>query len=443
MFERLPVLFRSAMYALRGGFLIRPLAIAMILGAAGAMLSSLEEAIPGISAWIPSTLFPSHEDPGVAQVILSSIATSIMTVVSIVFAILLMTLTLASTQFSPRILVGFVRDRTTQGTLGVFLGTFAYCMAALPAARSLPQPFAPVATVTGAMVLALVCVGWLIYFINHISHSISVNHIVDRIARETELVIDEFMPYPRGPFQVPDRSEPSPAEHGTPILNHQSGYIRYIDINRLVALAKSYQICVHVVRRAGQFVPAGVPLMRVSKPERVPADRALHLIAAFDIGPARTMQQDVEFGIIQIVDIALRAMSPAVNDPSTAISCVDQLSRIMIVWLSRIPPPSHYYAPPHVLRLFVPWIRFDGLLDTGFEQIRHYAAADIAVSSRLIRAFDDIASTTEHDDLRTKLLERARRVTTGCAGSLPKDDLAKLQQRLTALQTAIASEPGR
>src|SRR5664280_3079514 len=240
MFERLPILFRSAMYALRGGFLIRPLAIAMILGAAGAVLSSLEEAIPGISAWIPSTLFPSHEDPGVAQVILSSIATSIMTVVSIVFAILLMTLTLASTQFSPRILVGFVRDRTTQGTLGVFLGTFAYCMAALPAARALPHPFVPVATVTGAMALALVCVGWLIYFINHISQSISVNHIVDRIARETEMVIEELMPYPRGPFLLPDRSEASSAEHGAAILNRQFGYIRYVNINRLVALAKAY-----------------------------------------------------------------------------------------------------------------------------------------------------------------------------------------------------------
>ena len=186
---------------------------------------------------------------------------------------------------------------------------------------------------------------------------------------------------------------------GTPILNRQSGYIRYIDINRLVALAKAYQICVHLERRVGQFVPAGVPLMRVSKPERVPADRALHLIAAFDIGPARTMQQDVEFGIIQIVDIALRAISPAVNDPSTAISCVDQLSRIMILWISRLPPPSHYYAPPHVLRLFVPWITFDGLLDTAFEQIRHYAVADAAVSLRLMRAFDDIASTTQHADI--------------------------------------------
>jgi uncharacterized membrane protein len=439
MFERLPVRFRSAMYALRGGFLIRPLAIAMILGAAGAVLSSLEESFPAISAWIPSTLFPSHEDPGVAQVILSSIATSIMTVVSIVFAILLMTLTLASTQFSPRILISFVRDRTTQGTLGVFLGTFTYCMAALPAARTLPHPFVPVATVTGAMGLALVCVGLLIYFINHISHSISVNHIVDRIAHETELVIDEFMPYPRGSFELADRIEASSAEHATPILNRQSGYIRYVDINRLVNLAKAYQVCVHLERRVGQFVPAGIPLMRVSKPERVPADRALHLVAAFDIGPARTMQQDVEFGIIQIVDIALRAMSPAVNDPSTAISSVDQLSRIIILWISRIPPPSHYYAPPHVLRLFVPWMSFDGLLDTAFEQIRHYAVADVAVSARLVRAFDDIASTTEHADLRTGLLERARRVTAGCAKHLPKDELVKLQQRFAALEATIAA----
>jgi uncharacterized membrane protein len=438
MFERLPVLFRSTKYALRGGFLVRPLVIAVILGIVGAVLSSLEESTPELSTWIPSTLFPSHDDPGVAQAILTSVATSIMTVVSIVFAILLMTLTLASTQFSPRILISFVRDRTTQWTLGVFLGTFSYCMAALPAARTLPQPFAPVATVTGAMVLALVCVGWLIYFINHISRSISVNHIVDRIARETELVIDEFMPYPRGPFLLPERSEPSPAKEGAAILNRQSGYICYVDIDRLIALAKAYRVCVHLERRVGQFVPAGVPLMRVSQSERVSADRAPHLIAAFDIGPTRTMQQDVEFGIVQIVDIALRAMSPAVNDPSTAITCVDQLSRIIILWISRTPPPSHYYAPPHVLRLVVPWMTFDGLLDTAFEQIRHYAASDLAVSLRLMRAFNDIASATQRSDLHAILLERARRVAAGCAGQLPKDELVKLQQRLAALETNVA-----
>jgi len=437
MFEHLPVLFRSMMYALRGGFLIRPLAIAVILGAAGAVLSWLEESVPAFSSHIPSILFPSRQDPAVAQVILSSVATSIMTVVSIVFAILLMTLTLASTQFSPRILIGFVRDRTTQWTLGVFLGTFSYCMAALPAARTLPHPFAPVATVTGAMLLALVCVAWLIYFINHISQSISVNHIVDRIARETELVINELMPYARGRIPLPSASGASAVEGGAAIFNRQSGYIRYVDIHHLVAFARTYGICLYLQRRVGQFVPSGVPIMRASKPERILPDREHHLSAAFDIGPTRTLQQDVEFGVIQIVDIALRAMSHAVNDPSTAISCVDQLSRILILWIGRSPPPSYYYAPPHVLRLVVPWIDFDGLLDTAFEQIRHYAVADVAVSLRLIRALSDIASASEHSDDHMKLLDRARRVVAGCSGQLPKDDLVKLQHRLAAFETMI------
>src|SRR5450432_3065452 len=157
-------MLRHATYNLRGGFLVRPLTIALALGCTGAFLSWLEEEFPATSAWVPTVLFPSNADPQVAQVILEGIATSIMTVVSIVFAILLMTLTLASMQFSPRIIVSFVQDRVTQWTLGVFLGTFLYCMAALPAARSLPHPFAPVLTVLGAMLLAVACVGWLLFF---------------------------------------------------------------------------------------------------------------------------------------------------------------------------------------------------------------------------------------------------------------------------------------
>ena len=131
--------------------------------------------------------------------------------------------------------------------------------------------------------------------------------------------------------------------------------------------------------------------------------------------------------------------SSAVNDPSTAISCVDQLSRIIIHWTHRTPPPSHYYAPPHVLRLVVPWMSFDGLLDTAFEQIRHYAVADVAVSLRLMRAYSDIAGSTPHADLRASLLERARRVAAGCAGHLPKDELVKLKERLAAIEASLAT----
>jgi uncharacterized membrane protein len=435
--RRLPVLLNAVTYALRGGFLVRPFVIAILLGLAGGVLSSLEEQVPAIGAWVPKTLFPSHEDPAVGQVILGSIATSIMTVVSIVFAMLLMTLTLASTQFSPRILISFVRDRGTQWTLGVFLGTFSYCMAALPAARSLPHPFLPVATISGAMALALVCVGWLIFFINHISQAISVNHIVDRIAGETELVIDELMPEARGPFGFREAVPLYSSEGHHPVLNQRSGYIRFVDLERLRYLAKAYRIRIRLERRVGQFIPAGIPLLSVSHSDRVAAERTFDLLGAFDIGPTRTLQQDIEFGIIQIVDIALRAISPAVNDPSTAISCVDQLSRVLIRWVSRVPPPSYLYDPPHVVRVIVPWISFEGLLDTAFEQIRHYSTTDAAVSLRLMRAFIDIAATVREPDLRDLLLERAQRVVAGCTGKLAEEDLVRLHRRLDVLKSRV------
>ncbi len=253
------------MYNLRGGFLVRPLVIALVLGCAGVLLSWLEEQFPAASAWVPTAIFPSHADPQVAQVILAGIAASMMTVVSIVFAILLMTLTLASMQFSPRIIVSFSKDRVTQWTLGAFLGTFSYCMAALPAARSLPHPVAPVATVLGAMMLALTCVGWLLFFIHHISQAISVNHIVDKIAKETEGMIDELMPSPRGvdSLRHVEALRPNPSE--VAISSDESGYIRFIDTQRLIVLAKQYHVSIRVLRRVGHFVPAGVPLLMVSR----------------------------------------------------------------------------------------------------------------------------------------------------------------------------------
>jgi uncharacterized membrane protein len=416
---------------------VRPLAIAILLGVAGAVFSGLEEAFPELSAWVPRILFPSRADPQVAQVILAGIAGSIMTVVSIVFAILLMTLTLASVQFSPRILISFVRDRTTQWTLGIFLGTFSYCMAALPAARSVPTPFSPVATVSGAMLLALLCVGWLIFFIFHISQAISVNYIVDRIAGETERVINELMPHRRSRSYQPAAAPPVPNQPLTPVAAPVSGYIRFIDTRRLLSVAASSRLYVQVLRRVGHFVPEGVPLFSVSRADRLTEEVHDGLLACFDLGPVRTLQQDAEFGMLQIADIALKAISPAVNDPSTAINCLDQLGRIMIRWVARDPPDAAMFDPPHVMRVAIPWIDFEGLLDTGFEQIRHYAEGDLAVSLRLLRVLHDIASTTDDADIRARLKVRADRVLEGCRRRLDQNALDRLQERLKALHTAV------
>ncbi len=442
MRKSLPLVLRHAMYNLRGGFLIRPLTIALTLGCAGAFLSWLEEAFPVTSAWVPTVLFPSHADPQVAQVILAGIAASIMTVVSIVFAILLMTLTLASMQFSPRIIVSFSRDRVTQWTLGIFLGTFLYCMAALPAARSLPHAFAPVATVLGAMVLALVCVGLLLFFIHHISQAISVNHIVDRIAAETEAMIDEIMPWPHllDHLNNAEPLRPNPSE--VAVLSHDSGYIRFVDTRRLVALAKHYHVTIRVLRRVGHFVPAGIPLVMVSKGNRLPPEGPAELLAAFDFGPTRTLQQDVEFGVLQIVDVALKAISPAVNDPTTAINCVDQLSRIMIRFASREPPEDLLYDPPGIVRASIGSIHFERLLEAAFEQIRMYSKADVAVSLRLLRALGDIAASTPDPEFRRILVDRGIRTVAGCAEKLGEEELSELRARQAALERFTAvSQP--
>ena len=441
MSKKLPLVIRHAMYSLRGGFLIRPLTIALALGCAGAFLSWLEERFPAVSTWVPTFLFPSHADPQVAQVILAGIAGSIMTVVSIVFAILLMTLTLASMQFSPRIIVSFSRDRVTQWTLGIFLGTFSYCMAALPAARSLPHPFAPVATVLGAMVLALACVGLLLFFIHHISQAISVNHIVDRIAEETEAMIDEMMPRPHRLDRLKDieplRANPSEVA----VSSNASGYIRLVDTRRLVALAKHYHVTIRVLRRVGHFVPVGIPLMMVSKGNRLPPEGAAELLAAFDVGPTRTLQQDVEFGVLQIVDIALKAISPAVNDPTTAINCVDQLSRILVRFASRELPEEVLYDPPGIARASIGWIHFGRLVEAAFEQIRMYSKTDVAVSLRLLRAFSDIAASTPNVEFRRILVEYGARTVAGCAEKLGEEDLRGVRTRQTSLESfAVTSQ---
>jgi uncharacterized membrane protein len=432
MSRRIPLLFRHVMYNLRGGFLVRPLAIALALGGAGASLSWLEAVCPQVSAWVPRILFP--EDPHLAQVILSGIAASIMTVVSIVFAILLMTLTLASMQFSPRIIVSFSRDRVTQWTLGIFLGTFTYCTAALPAARSEPHPFAPVMTVLGAMLLATVCVAWLLFFIHHVSHAISVNYIVDRIAAETEAVIEEMMPEPRRFLPGISYDPTGFTDCRVPLRSVASGYIRFVDVKRLVSLTKTHRLKAAVLRRVGHFVPEGTPLLMVSRADRLPRDGGVQFRAAFDLGPSRTLQQDVEFGVLQIVDIALKAISPAVNDPSTAINCVDQLSRILIRFVAREPPQSTYYDPPGIPRLDIRWTGFDHLLQSAFEQIRQYSVGDVAVSLRLLRALCDISSMTPDPVVHRALIEQGKRIVAGCCKRIGEEDHKELQARLASLR---------
>jgi uncharacterized membrane protein len=427
------------MYNLRGGFLLRPLVIALTLGFAGVFISWIDETFPYLAGFVPEMLFPSHSDPQVAQVILGGIANSIMTVVSIVFAILLMTLTLASMQFSPRIIVSFAKDQVTQWTLGVFLGTFCFCMAALPAAHSLPRPSEPVLSVCGAMLLAVACVSLLLYFIHHISQSISVSYIADRIASETEAAIDDVMPHRRQPRGYIEDEPREIVTWDIPLLSESSGYIRFIDTRLLVSLAKFHHVKIRAARRVGQFVPAGTPLVMAYKGNRLAPSVVSEIVRAFDLGPSRTLQQDVEFGVLQIVDIALKAISPAVNDPTTAVTCVDQLSRVLIRFASRELPATVLYDPPGIPRVSVPWIDFQGLLNSAFQQIRLYSMSDYAVSLRILRALHDIAQTVADPIYLRALYQEGARVVAGCSRHLGEEEMEPMRRRLSLLESSAAN----
>jgi uncharacterized membrane protein len=293
----------------------------------------------------------------------------------------------------------------------------------------------------GAMLLSLICVGWLLYFIHHISQAINVNQIVDRIATETVAMIDEMMPYPRRYPRVAESDPIDTSTWETIILCETSGYIRYIDTQRLLATAKSRRVKVQVLRRVGQFVPEGVPLLRVYKGERLSAEGVMELRNAFDFGPSRTLQQDLEFGVLQIVDIALKAISPAVNDPSTAITCVDQLSRVLIRFASREVPASPLCDPPGVVRVSIMWSNFGRMLDSAFEQIRLYSQTDLAVSLRMMRALGDIAVTLPDPEDRRTLVERGRRIVEGCAEKLGEQEMKELRARLAGLEKLLAPTP--
>jgi len=191
---------------------------------------------------------------------------------------------------------------------------------------------------------------------------------------------------------------------------------------------------IRVLRRVGQFVPAGVSLLAVSRGDRLSADVSRDLLGAFDLGPSRTLQQDVEFGVLQIVDVALKAISPAVNDPTTAISCVDQLSRVLIRCASREPQDSFLYDPPGVVRVSIAWIGFAGLLESAVEQIRMYAKGDVAVSLRLLRALGDIAAAAPDPQIRGMLVDTGKRIVAGCAERLNEEELRGLRARLMDLK---------
>jgi uncharacterized membrane protein len=309
----------------------------------------------------------------------------------------------------------------------------------LPAIRSQPKLFVPSVAVIFAIVLAIACLACLLYFIHHMAARIQASHVVDRIARETERVLDALFPRtldgpPAGADDVPE-----PIPRGVPVLATRSGYIRSIDEPGLLASARAANTIVRVDRTMGQFVMEGTPLFEVSPADRATVALQAAALQAFEIGPLRTMEQDVEFGVLQIVDIALKAISPAVNDPTTALTCIDQLGRILVRAAMRHPPISTLRDRDGRARVMLPRTSFPRLLDVAFSQIGHYGKADVAVPLRLMRVLAELAGTTRHAPYAVAIRDQARRLSAACGQGFPDADRHELNERLAAVERAVAA----
>ncbi|WP_441251782.1 DUF2254 domain-containing protein [Kitasatospora sp. McL0602] len=375
-----------------------------------------------------------------ARQILTTIAAAIITVVGLVFSITILALTLTSTQFGPRMLRNFIRDRGTQLTLGTFVATFFYTVLALVSVSPGPHgDFVPHLSITVALGLTVVDLGVLIYFINHIATMIQLPQVIAGIARDLARAIEDQggadTEAPPGQDVGPGRDEllRRIGESGAAIRTPASGYLQYIRHERLVRIAAESDAVLHLPYRPGHFLVQGQPLAVVWPPEAAP-HVAHHLARSQVTGPYRTLTQDVSFGVDQLVEIALRALSTAVTDTFTAMTCVDWLGdclcRITTGW-----HPQRVRRDPHGhIRVIAYQPDYERLVQRAFEKIRQSAAGMPAVMIRQLDALYKIMAQTSMPDRRQVLLDQAAMIQRSCEATVPEEaDRQDVLRRCRAL----------
>jgi uncharacterized membrane protein len=374
--------------------------------------------------------------PDAARQILTAIAAAVITVVGLVFSITIVALTLASTQFGPRMLRNFVRDRGTQVTLGTFVATFVYAILALGSIGNGGRgDFVPHLSITVALALVLASLGVLIYFIHHIAKSIQLPEVIASIARDLSLAIDAEVATGGGGdgADLPELLRRLD-ESGAGVPARRSGYLQFVAYDTLVAIATENDGVIRLLYRPGHFVVQGLPLATVW-PAEAAAGVAHRLERAHVTGPHRTLTQDLAYAIDQLVEIAIRALSPAVNDTFTALTCIDWLGDGLCQISSRWDPQRVHRDPAGQVRVIGAEVRYSRFVERSFDKIRQASRGMPAV---MIRQLDALAKVMQHaraDDHRRALLEQADMILAASEESVPAGgDRADVRRRYDALR---------
>lgn len=392
----------------RGGVGFIPAALACM----AALLAWFAIRIEPVASLSPGLTWLAAGGAEGARGVLSAIASSVMVVAGLVVSVGLVALTLASQQFSPRILRRFAADSGNQWVLGTLLATFVYCLLVLRTVRAdAGGSFIPHVGVVGGIGLALASLAALLYFLQHLASSLQVGTIVAGLAEETHAALDRLFPEPLPGAGAPVvREADVPDQEGGIVLpSPRDGYLRAIDTEALIRLCAEKDLLLRLERAPGEFAPHQAPLARVWAAGEVNPASLEGLTRCFVLDRERAVEQDPEFGVLQIVDIALKALSPGTNDPSTAVTCIDYLTGILRHMGTRSVPSPYRLDDHGKPRVMVKGTDFERMLSLACEQIRHYGSGDPTVAQAMIRSLSEIAAVITDANRRGALRQQVAR----------------------------------
>jgi len=345
---------------------------------------------------------------------LTAIASSMLTVAALAFSLTLAAVTQASGQFTPRIFRNFMRDRANQFALGYFVSVFAFCLIVLRTIRGADEvKFVPSLAVLSGLILAIGGVLVLIFFIHHIADSLQITTILNNITDETKQAVQKMFPREMGePATEMEKSETWRAEDvkkWKKIPAREAGYVQDVDTDGLLEFAAANGILIEMRRGVGQFAGTGATLAKIAPDTETPnldteigCKKIEKVSEFFSLDRHRTIEKDVGFGIRQIVDIALKALSPGVNDTTTAIGCIDNLGEI-VASIARRQMPAKIRSKDGVPRVITLAPDFQEYVETAFDQIRISGKANLAIFERLITTITFVAERAVNETHRVAL----------------------------------------
>lgn len=371
--------------------------------------------------------FVHFNEPAGARALVSTIASSMITVAGTIFSITLAVLQLTSSQFGSRLLNNFMRDTGNQVVLGTFVSTFIYCIFVMRAIREggsfSGDEFVPHLAVLLAMVFALASLGVLVYFIHHTAQSIQASSITTRIAREIERLTDKLFPDAREAARPPIAA---PSGEGTLLEAPKSGYLQGFDREALIAFGDEHGVVTEVLHETGAFLLQGQPLARVwgllNEKQRG------KLLESFTLGSRRTPTRDLDFLFDELSEMALRALSPSTNDAVTAMRCTDRVAE-GIRRLSARDRPTQYRGEAGALRLIVPRFDLPHLVRNAFGETRRFSTDNMLYALHLLGTIGKLLELTDDEELHRTLRDEARLVCEGAQGTLLKEDHRRLRER--------------